>query len=102
MASTSPASPAGRLEPVDIKSSWPREDKDFTPWLADEDSLVLLGDTIGIELELVEIEKDVGAFRADIVCKDTADDSFVLIENDPVPGRSRVRLNGVTPIADIL
>lgn len=81
MASTSPASPAGRLEPVDIKSSWPREDKDFTPWLADEDSLVLLGDTIGIELELVEIEKDVGAFRADIVCKDTADDSFVLIEN---------------------
>ena len=28
--------------------------------------------------------------------------SFVLIENDPVPGRSRVRLNGVTPIADIL
>lgn len=81
MTSSSPVSPAGRLEPVDIKSSWPREDSDFTPWLANEDSLVLLGDTLGLELELVETEKGVGAFRADIVCKDTADGSFVLIEN---------------------
>ena len=28
--------------------------------------------------------------------------TFILIENDPVPGRSRVRLNGVTPLADIM
>jgi len=28
--------------------------------------------------------------------------SFVLIENDPVPGRSRVRLNGVTPLGDVM
>jgi len=41
----------------------------------------LLGDTIGIELELVAQEKDVGPFRADILCKNTENESYVLIEN---------------------
>ena len=41
----------------------------------------LLGDTLGIELEVEDTEKDVGPFRADIVCKNTGDDSWVLIEN---------------------
>jgi len=41
----------------------------------------LLGETIGIELELESQEKDVGPFRADILCKDTANDNWVLIEN---------------------
>tara|TARA_B110000259_G_C14032055_1_gene407180 strand:+ start:5710 stop:6588 length:879 start_codon:yes stop_codon:yes gene_type:complete len=43
--------------------------------------LELLGETIGIELELEAQEKDVGPFRADILCKNTEDDSWVLIEN---------------------
>ncbi len=44
-------------------------------------NLELLGETIGIELELEAQEKDVGPFRADILCKNTEDDSWVLIEN---------------------
>ena len=46
-----------------------------------EESIELLGETIGIELELEAQEKDVGPFRADILCKNTEDDSWVLIEN---------------------
>ena len=71
----------GRLEPVDLRSVWASEAGDFTPWLASEQNLKLLGDTIGIELELEAEEKDVGPFRADILCRDTASDHWVLIEN---------------------
>ena len=71
----------GRLEQVPLRDIWTTEDRDFTPWLAQEENLKLLGDTIGIELELEAQEKEVGPFSADILCKDTADDSWVLVEN---------------------
>ncbi len=71
----------GRLEKVDPRTYWQREDEDFTPWLAGAENIKLLGDTIGIELEVEAQEKGVGLFRADILCKDTATDRWVLIEN---------------------
>jgi hypothetical protein len=71
----------GRLERVTLRDIWESESGDFTPWLASETNLKLLGDTIGIELELEAQEKDVGQFRADILCKDTSNGSWVLIEN---------------------
>lgn len=70
-----------RLERVELRKAWSSEPGDFTPWLAQEENLKLLGDTIGIELELVAKEKAVGSFYADIVCRDTLDGSMVLIEN---------------------
>ena len=73
--------PLGRLEKVGLREAWSSESSDFTPWLAQEDNLRLLGEAIGIELELESQEKDVGPFRADILCKDTATDNWVLIEN---------------------
>lgn len=71
----------GRLEKVDLREVWLSEAGDFTPWLALEENLALIGETIGLELELEAQEKNVGLFRADILCKDTATDSWVLIEN---------------------
>ena len=71
----------GKLEKVDLKTIWENEAYNFTPWLARKENLELLGDAIGIELELEAQEKSVGPFRADILCKNTADDSLVLIEN---------------------
>lgn len=71
----------GRLEKVDLRDVWTSEATSFTPWLAREENLRLLGETIGIELELESQEKQVGPFRADILCKDTATDNWVLIEN---------------------
>ncbi len=71
----------GRLEPVDVRKVWETEAGDFTPWLAKDDNLALLGDTIGLVLELEAQEKNVGPFRADILCRDTKDSSWVLIEN---------------------
>lgn len=71
----------GRLQRVDLREAWLGEATYFTPWLAREENLALLGDTIGLELELEATEKNVGPFRADILCKDTATNSYVLIEN---------------------
>jgi hypothetical protein len=71
----------GRLERVEVRDVWPREDTHFTPWLAGAENLALLGETIGLDLELEAEEKEVGPFRADILCRDVANDTWVLIEN---------------------
>jgi hypothetical protein len=56
------------------------EPQHFTPWLAQEENLERLGKTLQIELELEAQEINVGGFRADILCKNTEDNSWVLIE----------------------
>jgi hypothetical protein len=76
-----PKQPLGRLSPVDLRDYWPDEAKAFTPWLAKPENLALLGEAIGIDLEWHQTEASVGPFAADMVCKNTADDSIVVIEN---------------------
>jgi hypothetical protein len=72
----------GRITSVDLREIWTSEDKHFTPWLAQPENLELLGNALGIDLELEAQEKDVGPFRADLLCKNTAEeDSWVVIEN---------------------
>jgi hypothetical protein len=73
--------PLGRLTKIDLREYWKREDTHFTPWLAQEENISLLGDTIGMELEVQGQEANVGPFRADVLCRNTADDTLVLIEN---------------------
>ncbi|MGP1393782.1 MAG: DUF4268 domain-containing protein [Candidatus Cryptobacteroides sp.] len=71
----------GRLEKVELRDQWKDEARDFTPWLAEDENLELLGETLGIELERVGVEEKVGSFSADILCKDIATDKHVVIEN---------------------
>ena len=71
----------GRLEKLDLRAYWKKEATDFTPWLAQEENMQLLSETIGIELEVQSQEESVGRFSADILCKDTINDHYVLIEN---------------------
>lgn len=72
----------GRLEKVELRNAWQSESGDFTPWLAREENLKLLGEAINLDLELEAQEKNVGPFRADILCRDTAsDEHWVLVEN---------------------
>lgn len=71
----------GTLERVDLRSVWTHEASDFTPWLAKEDNLAALGRVLGLDLELEGTEQGVGPYSADIVCKDTVSDRYVLIEN---------------------
>lgn len=71
----------GRLEKIDLRKQWKKEDTDFTPWLALEENIEILSETINIDLEVQGQEENVGPFRADILCVDTANNNYVLIEN---------------------
>jgi hypothetical protein len=72
----------GKMEPVELRNVWEDEARDFTPWLASDAGLVLLGDTINLELELVKQEATVGPFNADILAREVGEeDHFVVIEN---------------------
>jgi hypothetical protein len=84
-AQSNPEAPAlGRLERVPVREHWQNEARHFTPWLAKPENIRLLGEAIDIQLEFVSQEEPVGAFRADIRCKDT-NDHDVLIENQLEP-----------------
>ena len=71
----------GTLEKVELREVWERENSDFTPWLAGEENINILGQKIGLDLEVEAQEKSVGKFKADILCKDINTDNWVLIEN---------------------
>ena len=70
-----------RLTKVSLQDVWANEAADFTPWLAKNENIKLLADSLGLELEVEEREKAIGPFRADILCKDFLDGNWVLIEN---------------------
>ena len=70
-----------QLTPVDLSTVWETEPQHFTPWLALEENLTRLGEALRINLELEAQEINIGGFRADLLCKNTVNDSWVLIEN---------------------
>ncbi|MCL2882624.1 MAG: DUF4268 domain-containing protein [Coriobacteriia bacterium] len=65
----------------DLRTVWKSEPKNFTNWLAEEDNLDLLGETIGLELELVETESAVGNYSADIIASEVNTGHKIVIEN---------------------
>lgn len=69
----------GALEEVALREAWAHEAHVFTPWLAE--NLDRLGDAIGLRLELIGREVNVGRYIADIVARTVVDDQIVLIEN---------------------
>ena len=71
----------GELIKVPLREFWEGEASDFTPWLADEDNISLLSETVKMELEVEGTEIKVGPFEADILCRDTVTDKRVVIEN---------------------
>ena len=77
--------PISTLEPVDLRTIWPDESSDFTPWLADPANLTRLGDELGLTLEPRGTEQAVGSFSADILCRrldgGSDEESWVVIEN---------------------
>jgi hypothetical protein len=69
----------GKLELIDPREIWETEDRDFTPWLAD--NIDELSNELGIDLEVEDTEVSAGSFSADILAKDIRTDRYVIIEN---------------------
>jgi hypothetical protein len=71
--------PLGNFDRVALTQAWPTEDGNFTPWLAEPKAIALLGEALGMELEVEAVEYRVGSFRADILARQA--DHRVIIEN---------------------
>lgn len=63
----------------DLRTVWSNEAQAFTPWLAEH--LDVLGDALGITIELEERESSVGTFSLDILARDQDSGEAVVIEN---------------------
>jgi len=70
----------GKIEKLNLRDIRPNEAKDFTPWLADK--IGALGEAIGMELELKDMEAAVGDFFLDLLARDLGSGRTVIIENE--------------------
>ena len=71
----------GKIKEIDIRKVWAHEQYDFSKWLAAEENISELGNTLNLSLTDIETEKFVGSYRCDIICKDELTGKSVLIEN---------------------
>lgn len=69
----------GKIKKVNIRDIWQHEAHYFTPWLAE--NLEKLGESVGMDLEMIEQEASVGNFSLDILAKDLSTGHNVIIEN---------------------
>lgn len=72
----------GKIERIDdLRTIWPHEARDFSKWLAQEENLALLSDTIGIGISLEERESSVGDFNVDLYATEEGSGRKIIIEN---------------------
>lgn len=72
----------GKIEKLeDLRSIWPYEARDFSKWLAKEENLALLSDTVGIDIILEELESSVGGFSVDLYASEEGTGRKIIIEN---------------------
>ena len=57
----------GKIERVeDLRKIWSNEARDCTVWLARDENLTMLGEAVGIDINLEERESPVGSFSVDL------------------------------------
>ena len=70
-----------KLNKVDLRQQWTHEARDFTKWLSEPDNLELLSDEIGIGIEFIQIEANVGRYNVDILAQEENTGRKIIIEN---------------------
>lgn len=66
-------------EITDLRSIWPHEALNFTPWVVE--NVDLLADAVGLDITVDETESSVGDFNVDIYASETGTDRKIIIEN---------------------
>lgn len=75
----------GKLKEIKLRDVWPHEQFDFSKWLAQDENIQELGNTLNLSLTDIETEKFVGSYRCDIIAQDELSGKTVLIENQLEP-----------------
>lgn len=75
----SKAQALSRLVPVGVRDIWKHEAHDFTLWLLE--NAEVLGEALGMDLELTEAERRVGGFALDLIGTDLSTNAVVIVEN---------------------
>ena len=75
----------GRLEKIDPSQYWENDESEFTQWLTQDDHIQLLGEAIGIELEVVLDAGQVEELQSDLLCRDILTGEWVLVGNQLSP-----------------
>jgi hypothetical protein len=70
-----------RLKKIDLRQVWRHEALDFTNWLAQDENLSLLSDTVGVDISLIETEASVGKFNVDVLAEEQNTGRKIIIEN---------------------
>lgn len=72
----------GKIKKIDdLRTIWKHEARDFSKWLAQEENLALLSETIGIDIVLKETESSVGSFSVDLYATEAGTGRKIIIEN---------------------
>ncbi len=71
----------GKLTKLDLRELWKREALDFTKWLSQPENLEHLSDEIGIGIELLQTEANVGRYNVDILGQEENTGRKIIIEN---------------------
>ena len=69
----------GSIQTKSVKEIWKNEERDFTPWLAE--NIEHLSSLIGITIEVEQTEKRVGSYELDIFGRVGGSDAVVIVES---------------------
>jgi hypothetical protein len=69
----------GKVTPLPIREVWKHEAQNFTPWLLE--NAELLGEALGMDLEIKNAEHPVCNYSLDLIGEDVASGETVIIEN---------------------
>lgn len=71
----------GRLTKINLRDIWKSEPADFTQWLARPVNIAMLGEELGLDIAVLEIEVSVGNFQGDILAQEETSGKKIIIEN---------------------
>lgn len=71
----------GKLKRLDLREYWKHEALHFTKWLSEPENIALLGDEVGIGIEVMQTEANVGCFNVDILAREENTERKIIIEN---------------------
>jgi len=70
-----------RIKKIDLREIWKHEAHDFTKWLAKKENIEILSEEIGLDINILQTEANIGNFSADILAEEENTGKKIIIEN---------------------